>query len=138
MTIQLSVSVWTVICFVLLMLILHNLLFKPVLKVMDERNERIRKAAQKKIHLQEEEKKREAEISEKKAAFVSERKKQIKDEIEEIRLKSKQEILLASKERLNEVDDYHRKADIRREEILSELSRHSKELAIRFADSLLR
>lgn len=138
MTIQLSVSVWTVICFVLLMLILHNLLFKPVLKVMDERNERIRKAAQKKIHLQEEEEKREAEISEKKAAFIAEKKKQLKDEIEEIRLKSRQDVLLASKERLNEVDSYHRKADIRREEIISELSNHSEELAVRFADSLLR
>ena len=48
MTIQLSVTVWTVICFCLLMLILHNLLFKPVLKVMDDRRERIEKARLKK------------------------------------------------------------------------------------------
>lgn len=138
MTIQLSVSVWTVICFVLLMLILHNLLFKPVLKVMDERNERISKASQKKFRLQEEERKREVELSEKKAEFISERKKQIKNEIEEIRAKSRQEVVLASKERVSEVDAYHHKADERRAEILSELSSYSNELAVRFADSLLR
>ena len=135
MTIQLSVSVWTVICFVLLMLILHNLLFKPVLKVMDERNERISKASQKKFRLQEEERKREVELSEKKAEFISERKKQI---INEIGAKSRQEVVLASKERVSEVDAYHHKADERRAEILSELSSYSNELAVRFADSLLR
>ena len=43
MTIQLSISVWTVICYVLLMIILDKLLFKPVLKVMDERKERIKR-----------------------------------------------------------------------------------------------
>ena len=47
MTVQLSVTLWTVICFCLLMLILHNLLFKPVLKVMDDRKSRIDKANEK-------------------------------------------------------------------------------------------
>ena len=41
MNIQLSVIVWTVICFVLLRLILKNLLFKPVLQVIDSRREKI-------------------------------------------------------------------------------------------------
>ena len=48
MTIQLSVSIWTIICFLLLMLILRNLLFQPILEVMDARKMRIEKAAQKK------------------------------------------------------------------------------------------
>jgi large subunit ribosomal protein L22 len=48
MTIQISITVWTVICFILLMLILHNWLFKPVLQMMDRRRERIEKAAARK------------------------------------------------------------------------------------------
>ena len=48
MNIQLSVVLWTIICFVLLMLILHNLLFKPVLKVLDARREKIENVAAKK------------------------------------------------------------------------------------------
>ena len=48
MTVQLPVLLWTVICFGALVLILNNLLFKPMLTFMDRRNERIRLAAEKK------------------------------------------------------------------------------------------
>ena len=47
MTIQLPVLLWTVICFVLLMLILSRLLFRPLLDFMDRREEKIRSAARK-------------------------------------------------------------------------------------------
>ncbi|MBE6726178.1 MAG: hypothetical protein E7576_13470 [Ruminococcaceae bacterium] len=46
MTIQLPVLLWTVICFVLLMVILNRLLFRPLLAFMDRREERIRSAAE--------------------------------------------------------------------------------------------
>lgn len=48
MTIQPSVLIWTVICFCLLWLILRNLLFRPMLRFMDERNARIAAAEEKK------------------------------------------------------------------------------------------
>lgn len=48
MTIQLPILLWTVICFCLLILILNNLLFKPMLAFMDKRNQRIADAARKK------------------------------------------------------------------------------------------
>ncbi len=51
MTIQPSVLIWTVICFCILMLILNNLLFKPMLKIIDERREKIVKARQKKAEI---------------------------------------------------------------------------------------
>ena len=41
MTIQISVTVWTIICFLLLMLILDRLLFRPLLGFMDKRREKI-------------------------------------------------------------------------------------------------
>ena len=41
MTIQPSVSIWTVICFIVLMLVLDRLLFRPLLDFMDRRREKI-------------------------------------------------------------------------------------------------
>ena len=47
MTIQLPIILWTIICFVLLMLILRNLLFRPLIACMDKRNQRIAAAKEK-------------------------------------------------------------------------------------------
>ena len=44
MTIQISLVIWTVIGFVVLSLILNRFLFKPLLAVMDKRNEKIKTA----------------------------------------------------------------------------------------------
>lgn len=44
MTIQISLVIWTVIGFVTLSFILNRFLFKPLLKVMDDRNEKIKTA----------------------------------------------------------------------------------------------
>ena len=48
MTIQVSVLIWTIICFCLLMLILNKPLFKPLLSVMDARQAKIDGAREKK------------------------------------------------------------------------------------------
>lgn len=40
-TIQVSILLWTIICFVVLMLILDRLLFRPLLDFMDKRREKI-------------------------------------------------------------------------------------------------
>ncbi len=52
MTIQPSILVWTVICFCLLMLILNNLLFKPMLAFMDKRKEKIDAAQKRKAEIE--------------------------------------------------------------------------------------
>ena len=44
MNIQISVAIWTVISLCAMMLVLDRLLFKPVLKVMDARREKIDRA----------------------------------------------------------------------------------------------
>lgn len=41
MTIQISVLIWTILSFIILAIILNNLLFKPVLEVMDKRKQKI-------------------------------------------------------------------------------------------------
>lgn len=44
MTIQLSVTLWTILCFLALMVILDRLLFRPMLSFMDARREKIEAA----------------------------------------------------------------------------------------------
>lgn len=48
MTIQISVLLWTVICFCLFIFIINRFLFKPLFAVMDKRQEKIERAQQKK------------------------------------------------------------------------------------------
>lgn len=48
MTVQISVTIWTILCFCAFMLILSRLLFKPMLSFMDARQEKIDRARQKK------------------------------------------------------------------------------------------
>ncbi len=47
MTIQPSIVIWTLICFCLLMFILQKLLWGPMLKFMDDRQEKIDRAKEK-------------------------------------------------------------------------------------------
>ena len=65
MTIQISLVIWTVIGFISLSLILNQFLFKPLLKVMDDRNEKIKSGEEnRRIELERREKTRKAlEIS---------------------------------------------------------------------------
>lgn len=56
MTIQFSVVIWTIINFALLYLVLNFLLFKPMLKHMDERNAKIEQGRAAVAKRQEEEK----------------------------------------------------------------------------------
>ncbi len=61
MTIQISLVIWTVIGFVTLSLILNKYLFKPMLSLMDARNEKIRKSeAERQAAIEREEKIRKA------------------------------------------------------------------------------
>ena len=52
MNIQPSIMVWTVICFLLLCVILKNLLFEPVLKVIDSRKEKTAAAKERKREIE--------------------------------------------------------------------------------------
>ena len=49
MTIQLSVLIWTIITFCLFFLVINRLLLKPMLAFMDQRKERIDRAAEKDV-----------------------------------------------------------------------------------------
>ena len=138
MTIQLSISVWTVICFVLLMIILDKLLFKPVLKVMDERKERIKRAADTKAEYEEKQKAYDALILEKKKQAQQEQSLEIKKQIESIRAESKEAVEAANQRRIRTVDDFRLKTDEEQGLILKDLSAHAAEIAEYLADSLVK
>lgn len=137
MTIQLSVLVWTIICFVLLMLILHHLLFQPVLKVLDDRKARIRNAAEKKAEFSRIAEKNAAALREKEAARLEARRRQIKEQIETIRSDGKKAVEAANDQRLKAVDRCRQQAEDERIEILITLSAHAAELAVAFAESVI-
>ncbi len=138
MTIQISVTIWTLLCFCLLMVILHNLLFKPVLGVMDRRRERIRSAAAKKVERERLAEEYAAELHRKEDAFREEQQKQIREGIERIRSESKQSIEAAREERLRTVDSFRLQNAQEHEEILATLSAHSRDLAAAFAESIVK
>ena len=138
MTIQISVTIWTVICFILLMLILHNLLFKPLLKVMDNRQSRIEKAGLKKSELERLKAQQIALEEEKKQEFLLNEKKRVREEIEAIRTECKVAVETAQDNRIRQVDDYRIKAEEEQTEILNTLGVHTNELAVAFAESLLK
>ncbi len=138
MKIQLSVSIWTIICFILLMLILHFLLFKPILKVMDDRKARIENAAKKKAENERLENKYASMLIEQEKALYEAQQKQIAEEIEKIRLNTKKAVEVAREERLQEVDSYRVRAREELEENLEMLNARVDELATLFADSLIK
>ena len=137
MSIQLSVTLWTIICFVLLMLILHHLLFQPVLKIMDGRKSRIQNAAKKKAEFSRIEEKNAAALREKEAARLAAQRRQIKEQIETIRLDGKKAVEAANDERLRAVECFRQQAESERVEILITLSAHAAELAAAFAESVI-
>ena len=137
MTIQLSVLVWTIVCFVLLMLILHHLLFQPVLKVMDDRKARIQNAAKRKAEHERIAEKNAAALREKEAAQLAAKRRQIKEQLETIRLDGKNAVEAANDERIRAVECFRQQVESERVEILITLSAHAAELAAAFAESVI-
>ncbi len=106
MNIQLSVVIWTVICFLVLMLILHNLLFKPVLALFDRRREKI-KAAEKKREADERARlEYQAAIESKKAEALERHRQDTADAIAQIQSDNKKQMEDAKIEHLKNVDAY--------------------------------
>lgn len=106
MSIQPSVIVWTVICFVLLMIILKNLLFTPVLKMLDSRKEKV-EAADKKLRdiesiTAENEKRLAAEKERAEAESVA----QAKAKVQQIQSQGKKEIENARRKCLSDIEEY--------------------------------
>ncbi len=138
MTIQLSVTVWTVICFLLLMLILNNLLFKPILKLMDKRKERIDNAAKKLAEIEKIEAEHSALVEQKNIEFEKEQRLILKAELNRAREDSVEHFERAKQERLDAIEACQELTERQHNEILEILSVHTMDLARSFADSIVK
>ena len=106
MNIQPSVIVWTVIFFVLLMVILKNLLFTPVLKVIDSRKEKIDEAEKKLREIESINAENERRSAEEKLRAESESVLQAKAKVQQIQSDGKKEIENAQRKCLSDLEDY--------------------------------
>ncbi|MBQ4562183.1 MAG: hypothetical protein IJA55_07670 [Clostridia bacterium] len=138
MSIQISVTIWTVICFILLMIILNNLLFKPVLEIMDKRREKIAAAKAKKTERDSLIAENERLLAEKKAEHAANEKKLIKERVEKVQSDRKKAVEAAKEVRLKKLDDARKKTEEEEAQILSKLSSHAEELAVMLADRIVK
>ncbi|MBR2868425.1 MAG: ATP synthase F0 subunit B [Clostridia bacterium] len=106
MNIQPSVMVWTVICFLLLMIILKNLLFTPVLKIIDSRREKIEAAAKKKEDIEKLVVEHKIQAEKEKVLAEEKHRKETKQKLEQLQLQSKKEIEAAQRQCLADVQKY--------------------------------
>lgn len=137
MNIQLPVVLWTVICFIALMLILKFLLFNPVFEVMDKRKARIDAAKKKKEQaaaITEEHEKRLEIIAE---DAKIQRENFINGELKLIRIKTKTETAEAKAARFARVEAYKKETEAQKEGIKNQFSSSVEDIAKAFAERLI-
>ncbi|MBQ7295962.1 MAG: hypothetical protein IJW86_07185 [Clostridia bacterium] len=106
MNIQPSVIVWTVICFLLLTVILKNLLFTPVLKIIDSRREKVENADKKLRDIENITAENERRLAEEKARAEAEGIALAKEKIQQIQSQGKMEIEIARRKCLSDIEEY--------------------------------
>ena len=138
MTIQVSVVIWTVICFLLLVLILDRLLFRPVLALMDRRRERIDAAREKQAEYERLAAERAAEREQARADALARQKKRLRDELERTRADGRARLEAANLERARRTEGYRIQAEHDCARLLEMLSERADALAVSFAESLTK
>lgn len=106
MNIQPSIIVWTVICFLLLTVILKNLLFTPVLKMLDSRREKVQKANEKLRDIESITAENERRLAEEKVRAEAESIAQAKERVQQIQSQGKKEIEIARRKCLSDIEEY--------------------------------
>ena len=106
MSIQPSVVVWTVICFLLLTVILKNLLFTPVLKMFDSRKEKVEAADKKLRDIESITAENERRLAAEKVRAEAESIAQAKVKVQQIQSKGKKEIENAQRKCLSDIEEY--------------------------------
>ncbi len=137
MEIQISVIIWTVICFCILMLILKNLLFKPLLKVMDQRSERLENAKKKKAEMEEAERMHQEKLAQQQAQYDENRKKEIAEQLSAIQEESKNAVIQARKKRITDVEEYRAVMAAECEKTINDVSANARSIAEAFARQII-
>lgn len=137
MTIQLPVVLWTVICFLLMTVILKNLLFKPVLELLDSRKAKSAAAREKQALIEQMEHEHSEKLSEIERENQKRREQSIKKELEEIRAQNKNDIENAKAARLASAEEYKAKTDTEKQAVISSFNEKSDEIVRAFAERLI-
>ena len=108
MNIQPSIIVWTVICFLLLTVILKNLLFNPVLKMLDSRREKVENADKKLRDIKEITEENERRLTDEKVRAEAEGVANAKKRVQQIQSQGKKEIEIAHRKSLSDIEEYRK------------------------------
>lgn len=137
MNIQPSVAVWTIICFILLMIVLRNLLFKPVLSLLDRRKEIMAQAEKKKDLEREITQEHEKRLKIIASDAEIQRENYIRSELEIIRVSSKNDIEKLKASRLKKIEDCKTYAEKEKEEIINHFNSSRDDIVKAFADRII-
>lgn len=137
MNFQPSVMVWTVICFLLLTVILKNLLFTPLLKIMDSRREKTEAAKEKKETIEKLILENKAQVEKERALFEEKKRKQSKQKLEQIQLQGKKEIEAAQRKCLDDVQEYREGIKDEHDKIVDSVAPKMETAAALFAKNII-
>ena len=137
MSFQPSIMVWTVICFLLLTVILKKLLFTPVLKVMDDRRQKIQAAADKKEAIERLILEHNTQTEKQRELTEEKNRKETKQRLEQIQIQSKKEIEAAQRQCLADVQKYREGIRDEHDRIVSSAAPYMETAAAFFAKNIL-
>lgn len=137
MSFQPSVIIWTVICFLLLTVIFKNLLFTPVLRVLDERKERLEAARGKRAEIERLTAENEALVAAEKEKELQKRSDEAKQLAFDIQSEGKREIELAQRQCLAEIEKYRESIKDEHEQIVASVAPKMETAAAIFAKNII-
>jgi len=137
MNIQISVVIWTVICFCLLIVILNNLLFKPVLSVMDKRKQRLSAAREKQAEYDRLSLEYEKQLEAQKEEFIKKREEEIKAAAAQIQTDEKEQTKEAQRKSLEELDAYREQLESDHQRIILTVSPKMEKVAEIFVQKFI-
>ncbi len=137
MNIQPSVIIWTVICFLLLMVILKNLLFTPVLRVLDSRKEKLEEAEKKLRDIDSITAENERRFAEEKARAEAESVALAKKKVQQIQSEGKKEIEDAQRKCLSDIEKYRNGIKDERNKIVYSVAPKMETAAAIFAKNVI-
>lgn len=136
MNIQLSVLLWTIICFCLAMLILNKLLFKPLLGVMDARQERIDRARSRKKAYEEAYEQELKTLQEARDAEKQQKAAEAAAALQASQEQAGQDLLAQRQADAKEIEDYREQLRTESQELKTKLDAGLDTLAATFANRL--
>ncbi len=137
MTIQPSVLVWTVICFCLMMLILNNLLFKPMLAFMDKRKEKIDAAHERKAEIEKAQRDYEVNLETRREQFLLNEAKRAEEAVKSAMKKAEERERAAECEKDKRIELAKTDVEIEKSELSEKLDKSVDELAQAFVTRIV-